>query len=109
MMLRCGKCAVEKKNPPQNIAPARTGNVSQDLKLYPDEHYQPKEDDPNYGTTVNSAGYDMVEDHRLGGAGAYRSPPPVSHYHEDDRGHAFGLPRAVERYPELWSSVSRPT
>ena len=54
---------------------------------------QLEEDDPNYDTAIDMAGYDIVEDrwspvtgHRSGAkTEAYRSPPSASH-HEDNRG-----------------------
>ena len=96
MTLRCGKCAVGKKNPPPEHYPTRTsvGRVPEIANSVQMNTTQLEEDDPNYDTAINLAGHDTVEGrsghrgHRsplASGTEAYRLPPSANH-HEDNRG-----------------------
>ena len=74
MTLRCGKCAVGKKNPPPEHYPTRTsvGRVPEIANSVQMNTTQLEEDDQNCDTAINLAGYDIVEG-RSGHRG-HRSP-----------------------------------
>jgi len=67
-----------KKEPTPEHYPTKTsvGRVPEIANSVQMNATQLEEDDPNYDTAIDLAGYDIV---------AYRSPPSANH-HEDNRG-----------------------